>query len=226
MGSYLRHIPLAAACLSAAACAFTAAPARAAAICGEGMYAYAGFDGNAATRGVSATIEQAGPLHVRNGHVAGWAGIVSPDVHGWLQVGLSAMPNDTTSAIYYEFALPGHAPVYRIVRRHIDAGQPHRVAVLEQPRKPGWWVVWVDGVPASAPMFLAGSHGRWTAQVLGESWAGSTSGTCNGYSYAFNGVSLLGAPRVDRVADANYAVWRSSPTSFVAMSVNNPVTSS
>ena len=218
----LRHTLVAAALTAAAACAFSA-PANAAPTCGSGTYAYAGFDGTSASRGVSATIEQAGPLQVRSGHVAGWVGVVSPDASAWLQVGLSALTNDTTSAIYYEVAFPGKAPAYHVVRRFVGAGEPHRVAVLEQPWNPGWWVVWVDGEPVGEPMHLAGSDRRWTAQVLGESWAGATSGACNAYTYGFSGVSVLsagrrhaGARQLARVADPNYVVLRSSRSSFTA----------
>jgi hypothetical protein len=216
-----RVLPISAAVFAAAACACTASPARAAAICGNGTYAYAGFDGGTGSRGVSATISQAGPLEVRNGHVAGWIGVVDPRTDtAWLQVGLSALPTETTSEIYYEVALPGHAAVYHQLRTGVAAGEPHRFAVLELQGRPNWWRVWVDGKPATAPLHLRGSHGRWSAQVLGESWAGTASGTCNTYRYAFDGVSLLAAGgRMPAVHDRNYAVVRRSRTSFVATSL-------
>ena len=216
-----RHIPLAAALIAAAACAFSASPARAGTICGDGTYAYAGFDGGTGTRGVSATITQAGPLEVRNGHVAGWVGVVDPRTDAaWLQVGLSALPNETTSEIYYEVAFPGHEAVYHQLRSGVVAGERHRFAVLELTSRPNWWRVWVDGKPATAPLHLRGSHGRWSAQVLGESWAGNASGTCNTYRYSFDGVSLLaGGGRVPAFHDPNYAVLRRSQTSFVATSL-------
>jgi hypothetical protein len=223
-----RHIAMAAAVGAAAACALSA-PAHAAAICGNGIYAYAGFDGNSATRGVSATIAQAGPLQVRNGHVAGWIGVVEPNTSAaWLQVGLSALPGDTTSAIYYEVAFPGHAPSYHLLRSSVAPGERHRFAVLEVQHRPSWWRVWVDGKPATGPLYLRGSHDRWTAQVLGESWAGTTSGTCNSYAYGFSGVSLLASARgrVPTLASPNYAILHRSGASFVAASVGNVVAAS
>jgi hypothetical protein len=221
----LRHILVAAAAMAAAACAFTA-PARATAICGEGTYAYAGFDGRSVSRGVSATIDQAGPLQVVKGHVAGWVGVVDPNTTGWLQVGLSAMPNDTTSGIYYEVAFPGHAPVYHLLQSEVGQGEQHRFAVLELRSRPNWWRVWLDGKPATPPLHLRGSHDRWTSQVLGESWAGTASGLCNRYSYGFSNVSLLDAGvRLPSFDDPNYVVLRRSPSSFVASSIGNPVTS-
>jgi hypothetical protein len=222
-----RHILVAAAATAAAACAFTA-PAQASGICGEGTYAYAGFDSRSATSGVSATIDQAGPLQVVKGHVAGWVGVVDPNSAAWLQVGLSALPSDTTSGIYYEVAFPGHAPVYHQLRTGVGAGEPHRFAVLEVRNRPNWWRVWLDGKPATAPLHLRGSHGRWTSQVLGESWAGMASGACNRYSYSFSGVSLLASAggRLPSFADPNYVLLRRSSSSFVASSIGNPVTTS
>ncbi len=216
---------MAAALVAAAACAAPAPAARASATCGQGTYAYAGYDGRAAMAGVSATIEQAGPLAVHAGHVAGWIGVVdSRTGRAWLQVGLSAMPGQTTSAIYYEFSTPGGTPVYRQVEDGIAAGDPHSFAVVEQPWNPGWWVVWVDGRTAGAPLHLPGSHHRWTAQVLGESWAGARSGPCNAYSYAFDNVQLIRASgRLTPIsggleADPNYVVADRTHAGFVAAS--------
>jgi hypothetical protein len=217
---------MAAALIAAAACAFSASPARAAAICGDGTYAYAGFDGRSPSAGVSATIAQAGPLQVSRGHVAGWIGVVDEGTgSAWLQVGLSALANDTVSGIYYEVAFPGHAPVYHQLQATVTPGVPHRFAVLEVQRRPSWWRVWVDGKPATAPLHLRGSHHRWTAQALGESWAGTATGACNAYAYAFGSVSLLRSGRVPPVADPHYAVLLRSPASFVATSVGNPLSS-
>lgn len=213
--------------LAAAAAFLAAAPAKAAAVCGEGTYAYAGFALGSGSRGVSATIEQMGPLNVRAGHVAGWIGVVDPTSgSAWLQVGLSALPGNTTSQIYYEVAAPGQAPVYRDVRRFIATAEPHRFAVRELNRRPNWWRVWVDGRPVTAPIHLRGSHNRWTAQVLGESWAGTTSGACNGYAYSFSDVALFDA-RYRELAglggtahtDPEYAVTRYSRSSFLAASI-------
>ena len=201
-----------------------AGPATAAAVCGEGMYAYAGFDVPSATTAVRATIGQAGPLDVRAGHVAGWIGVVAPNTDDtWLQAGLSALPGDTTSQIYYELALPGRAPVYRDVRRFIGPSRPHRFGVLEIAGRPSWWRIWVDGQPVTAPIHLRGSHDRWTAEVLGESWAGTETGSCNVYSYAFTHVSLLpagsgrraGLPRA-ALDDPNYVVAHRTGSSFLA----------
>jgi hypothetical protein len=220
----VRHLSMAAAFTAAAACACTASPARATTTCGEGTYAYAGFAERTAMSGVSATIQQDGPLAVHAGHVAGWIGVVDPNTgDAWLQVGLSALPGQATSAIYYEVAAPGHDPVYHQVATGIAANEPHTFAVVEQPSAPDRWVVWVDGRPAGPPMHLAGSR-NWTAQVLGESWAGEQSGPCNAYSYGFAHVRLVSArgsavPIAGRpIANAYYTVTNRTRSGFVASS--------
>ena len=219
-----RHLWMAAALVAAAACAFTASPARAAAaaICGDGTYAYAGFDGQGATTGVSATIAQDGPLLVRNGHVAGWVGVVDERTGAaGLEVGMSALPNDTASGVYYEVAFPGTRPVYHRLATTVAPGVQHRFSVLELPKRPDWWRVWVDGKSVTAPLHLQGSHGLWRAKVLGESWAGNVSGVCNSYAYAFSGVSLLASDgRLPTIADPNYRVVRRSRASFLAASTD------
>jgi hypothetical protein len=218
-----RYPAAAATLIALAACAFSASPASAATICGEGMYSYAGFAGDTAMSGVSATIEQDGALAVHSGHVAGWIGVVDPSTDSsWLQVGLSALPGETTSAIYYEYAAPGHARVYRQVATGIAAGEPHTFAVVEQPAR-DTWVVTVDGRAVTPALRLPGSH-SWTAQVLGESWAGQQSGQCNAYSYGFAKVKLVStaghASGVSgrAIADPNYTVTGRTASGFVASS--------
>lgn len=219
-----RHLAMAACLVTAAACAATASPARATTVCGNGTYAYAGFAGGTVTRGVSATIQQEGPLSVHAGHVAGWIGVVDPGTDSaWLQVGLSALPGQTTSAIYVEYAEPGRSPVYRRLATGISVGDPHSFAVLEQPWARDQWVVWIDGSPVGPPLHLPGSH-RWTVQVLGESWAGRRTGACNAYSYGFANVELISAHgRASAlagrpIADPNYLVADRTTSGFVATS--------
>lgn len=224
MSQPFRHLALAASVVAAAACAFTASPARATVVCGDGTYAYAGFAAEAAMRGVSATIQQEGPLAVHAGHVAGWIGVVDPATDGaWLQVGLSALPGQTSSAIYVEYAEPGGSPVYRQLATGVSVGEPHTFALLEQPWARDEWIVWVDGNPVGPPLHLRGSR-HWTAQVLGESWAGRRSGACNAYSYGFADVRLIGAGGHTSglagraIADPNYTVADRTRSSFVASS--------
>jgi hypothetical protein len=212
--------------------ALSLTPPALAGSCGLGSYSYAGLGSRTATSGVSATITPTAASAVRDGHVAGWVGVggVGEGLHGtnaWIQIGLSSLPGDTTSRIYYEIARPGHKPLYREVRRDVPAGEAHRFVVLELQTKPGWWRAWLDGSPITAPIFLAGSHAHLTAQALGESWSGETGGSCNLYSYGFGHVALADSVnhawgpvrRFDLFQDGNYRFTRSSLTSFHAASI-------
>ena len=222
---------LAAACLAAAA---APSPSRAGS-CGAGSYSYAGVGSKVAASGVSATIRPTSAPNVRDGHVAGWIGVggVGQGPNGmdeWIQIGLTANAGDATSRIFYEVARPSRKPIYRELSHRVRVGERHRFAVVELASRPGWWRATVDGSPVGAPVFLAASHGRWTAQVVGESAGGSTSGACNLYAYSFGKVSVASARSgawgpvgpFQLFQDPSYRLVRSSPTSFVARSVKTP----
>jgi len=221
----------------AAACAFagTARAGVASAICGQGTYAYAGLGGREAASGVSATIVPTAAPIVRAGHVDGWVGVGGPGMgpngsDEWIQVGLTSVPNESQSSIYYEIVRPGHADVMRELRSVVQVDEVHRFAVRELAARPNWWRVWLDGKPASAPVYLPASHARWTAQAVGESWAGMSSGLCNAYAYGFSNVTFASARdgvwnafrRFQPFQSANYLLVRRSPTSFLARSVLAP----
>ncbi len=198
-----------------------AAPVHASPACGS--YAYAGVQTQRPVHGVSAAIMALQAPDVKDGHVAGWVGIASKNADGWIQVGLSALPGASTNDVYLEYAAPGRDPRYTVLRADVSVGERHRFAVSELASRPGWWQTSVDGSPAGSAVFLPGSHGRWRAQVLGESW-NDNSRACNAYSYGFNGVQLAAAPSLlwgplDRFTpfeDAGYALsWRSS-SDFIA----------
>ena len=114
--------------------------------------------------------------------------------------------------------------------RNVRVGEAHRFAVREVDGRANWWRVWLDGSPASAPVFLPGSHAKWTADAVGESWAGPTSGTCNAYAYAFHAVAVAspGASTwspflpLQRFQDRNYQLVRRSASSFLARSAVTP----
>lgn len=220
----------------AAACAL-AGPARAgAATCGEGTYAYAGIGGRTPASGVSATIAPTAVPSVRDGHVDGWVGVGGPGLgpngaDEWIQVGLTSVPNESLNTIYYEVVRPGHGDVTRELSRSVHVGEQHKFQVLEVAGRPNWWRVWLDGAPASAAIFLPASHDRWTAQAVGESWAGRSSGTCNAYGYAFSNVRAASAVQglvwspfrgIQRFQDANYVLVRRSASSFLAQSIVVP----
>jgi hypothetical protein len=185
--------------------------------------------------GVSATIAPTAAPSVRDGHVDGWVGVGGPGMgpngaDEWIQVGLTSVPSDPQNSIYYEIVRPGHRDVTRELRHNVRVGESHRFAVREVVGRPGWWRVWLDGSPASAPVFLPASHARWTAQAVGESWAGMTSGACNAYAYAFSNVAVASARggvwspflRIERFQDANYRLVRHSASSFLARSIAAP----
>jgi len=230
----LRLTAVAAATL-AAACAL-AVPSRAgAATCGEGTYAYAGMGSRTLVSGVAATIAPTAAPSVRDGHVDGWVGVggvgLGPNgTDEWIQIGFTSVPNDSLNRIYYEIQRPGHHVVYRELRRDIAVGEQHRFVVRELAARPNWWRAWLDGSPASAPVFLPASHDKWTAQAVGESWAGTTSGTCNAYAYSFGHVAFASArgnvwspfSSFQRYQDPNYRLVRRSATSFLARSVAAP----
>ena len=115
--------------------------------------------------------------------------------------------------------------VYVAVRPTVDPGRRFRVAVLEVPRRPHWWQVWVDGRPVSEPVKLPGSHGRWQPMAMSESWNRGVP-SCNGFAYRFSGVQVARRPGTGwqrlrnayRLADRGYRVAARTPTGFVARS--------
>lgn len=198
--------------------------------CHAATYSYAGLGSRVASRGIAATILPAAAPAVRDGHVAGWVGVggygVGPNgTDEWMQTGIIAFPGSAPE-IYYEVTRPGQQPVRTTIRPTVAVGARNRFAVLELARHPNWWSVWLDGRPASRPVFLPRSHGRLTAQVTGESYAGLSEGTCNAFSFAFKDVAFAKArsrswselDRFDLFQDPNYLLQRTSATSFVARS--------
>jgi hypothetical protein len=186
---------------SAVVAAVTAAAARS---CDGGSYVYAGLAGSARVSGVGAEITpEPDGFDVRAGHVAGWVGVGGPGEgpngsDEWLQVGFSAFPDWTGNDLYYEVARPGAAPRYARIRAGLASGEAVRVSVLEIHGRRDWWRVWVDGSPASEPIHLPRSDGRWRPIVTAESWDGGMP-TCNDFRYRFEAI---------RVADQPGGLWR------------------
>src|SRR5690242_3279195 len=192
----LRFLPL---LVGTFASSFALAFAPNAFACGKGGYSYAGVAAPSRAFGIGATITPLPAFNVMSGHVAGWVGVGGPrqgpgGTDEWLQVGFSGFPQLTGSNIYYELMLPNGQPTYHQVASNLPFGKPAHVAVLEMHRRPGYWRVWVNGSPASKPIFLTGSHGRWAPIATAESWDGGTGGTCNGFLYRFNQVSIARVP--------------------------------
>jgi hypothetical protein len=214
------------------ACAFAAAlasPPEAAALepCGnEAGYAYAGFQSANRGHGVRATLVSLGSPKVRNGHVAAWVGVggsgLGPNgTNQWLQVGLNAF-HGTGSNLYYEVTTGGAPPRYHEIAANVSPRLRHRVAVLEIGNRPNWWRVWLNGKPASPPIHLAGSSGRFEPIATAETWNGG-SRVCNGFAYRFEGLAVAAARggswerfvQAHRFEDRGYRVT-SSASSFVA----------
>jgi hypothetical protein len=167
--------------------------------CGNGGYAYAGIASSTHTFGISASITPLPAFSVVSGHVAGWVGVGGPHqgpngADEWLQAGYSNFPWADGSSLYYELMLPNGRPVYHEIATGLPSGREQRLAVLEIKRRPDWWRVWLNGSPASAPILLPGSHGRWAGTATAESWDGGTGGACNGFLYRFDKVQLAQAP--------------------------------
>ena len=167
--------------------------------CGNGGYSYAGVGAPAHAYGIGASITPLPAFNVLSGHVAGWVGVGGPGQgpggkDEWLQVGFSGFPDTDGSSIYYELTLPGRFPTYHQVATNLPVGKAARVAVLEMHMRPNIWRVWVNGAPISAPILLPGSHARWSPIATAESWDGGTGGSCNGFLYRFNRVSIAHAP--------------------------------
>jgi hypothetical protein len=106
----------------------------------------------------------------------------------WLQVGLASMPGWGT-VLYAEVTRPDKAPEFRLLEENIKVGDSRRVAVLEMARRPGWWRIWVDGVPVGESVHLPGSTERWAPIATAESWNGGEP-SCNRFAFRFERVSV------------------------------------
>lgn len=182
--------------LLATVAVLVAAPSAAA--CGKGGYSYAGVAAAGHAFGISASLTPLADFSIAAGHTAGWVGVGGPrqGPHGtdeWLQVGFNAIGGIGGPNLYYEAVRAGGSPTYHQIAANLPTGRPAHVAVLEMHARPEWWRVWVNGSPASKPIHLAGSHGRWAPIATAESWDGG-SGTCNPFLYRFHGISVATAP--------------------------------
>jgi len=167
--------------------------------CGNGGYTYAGVASPSRAFGIGAVITPLPAFNVMSGHVAGWVGVGGPrqgpnGTDEWLQVGFSGFPSLVGSDLYYELTLPNGAPTYHQVAADLPFGHSARVAVLEMHSRPNYWRVWVNGSPASQPIHMPASHGRWAPIATAESWDGGSGGSCNGFLYRFHRVSIARAP--------------------------------
>ena len=220
--------------LAALACALaagsmTASPGVSGGGCGPRGYSYAGLARASSGYGVAASLSAVGQPLVQRGHVAAWVGVGGPGqgpngTDEWLQAGLNRAVG-STSKLYYEIARPGLSVHYVELAANVPAGSRHSVAVLEMSRKRGVWRVWLDGRPASPPIYLRGSHGRLSPMAIAENWDAGTP-ACNRYEYSFRHVAVAATPGgswqpfagAELMQDPGYRVTRSGDEGFVAAS--------
>jgi hypothetical protein len=97
--------------------------------------------------------------------------------------------------MYYELTLPGRPATYHELATGLPSGKPAQVAVLEMKGRPDFWRVWLNDRPASPPIHMPGSHGRWAPIATAESWDGAAGdGACNSFLYRFQEVSIATLP--------------------------------
>jgi hypothetical protein len=164
---------------------------------GKSGYTYAGHQASGLGHGVRATITLTRPAEVAAGHVASWVGVGGPGQganggDAWIQAGVATVPEMGTM-IYAEVTREGRSPEFIQLESGVPVGRSHKLAVLEMAARPGWWRVWVDGQPATGPVHLRGSSGRWSPIATAESWNGGQA-ACNSFSYRFEGVSVSDGP--------------------------------
>lgn len=156
-------------------------------------YTYAGHQSSVAGHGVRATITPTRSLNVAAGHVAGWVGVGGPGQgangeDAWLQVGLASVEG-TAPYLYAEVVRGGRQPQLMLLDPNLRAGVSREVAVLEMSSRPGSWRVWVDGRPATKPIRIRGSSGRWAPIATAESYNGGEA-ACNRFAFRFERVSV------------------------------------
>ena len=186
--------------LAVLACAvvFGVSSSAEAATCGSNRYSYAGLAAPMHAFGIGTTVTPLAAFTISTGHVAGWVGVGGPGqgpngTDEWIQVGFSAFPSWEGNDLYFEVARPGRPPRYSRLRANVASGQQARVAVLEMRNRRDWWRVWLDGSPASAPIHLPQSTGRWRPVVTAESWDAGQS-VCNDFGYRFDRLRVAHRP--------------------------------
>jgi hypothetical protein len=181
--------------LTVASLAWCSRPeAAAAGGCGVAGYAYAGVQDARTAHGIRATLVTLAQPNVAAGHVAAWVGVGGRELgpggtDAWIQVGISAF-EDGVSNLYYEVTRPTVGPRYTELVRGVPVGSRYRVAVLEVAGRPDWWRVWLNGAPASEPVRLPQSSGRWRPTATAEAWGGERR-ACNRFAYRFEHVGVL-----------------------------------
>jgi hypothetical protein len=160
---------------------------------GHNGYTYAGHQAADQGHGVRATITLTRAAEVAAGHVASWVGVGGPGQganggDAWIQAGVASIPG-MGSLLYAEVTRAGRSPQFILLEQDVPVGRSHKLAVLEMAARPSHWRVWVDGRPATRPVQIRGSSGRWAPIATAESWNGGQA-ACNRFAYRFEGVSV------------------------------------
>jgi hypothetical protein len=160
-------------------------------VAGNGGYTYAGYQASGSAHGVRATITATSPLEAQSGHVAGWVGVGGPGQgaggeDAWIQVGI-ASAFGTEPFLYAEVTRAGRYPRFIPLDPEVGVGETRHVAVLEVAGRPDWWRVWVDRRPATKPVKIRGSSGRWAPIATAESFTGGKV-ACNSFAFRFEHV--------------------------------------
>lgn len=156
-------------------------------------YSYAGHQSTYTGHGVRATIQLTRTPEIEAGHVAGWIGVGGPGQganggDAWIQAGIASWPG-MEPMVYAEITQEGRDPEFIALDEGVQVGESHKLAVLEMAGRKGWWRIWLDGEPATAPVRLRGSSGRWAPIATAESWNGQ-SAACNAFGFRFERVSV------------------------------------
>lgn len=202
--------------------------------CGLRGYAYAGLQSDRRAFGVTATLTALADPLVERGHVAAWVGVGAPGegpngTNEWLQVGLNRIAG-RDAKVYYEVAQSSGVR-YVELGTDVSAGRRVDVAVLGMAGRQDVWRVWVDGRPASKPIYLPRSQGRLTPMAIAENWDGGVP-ACNRYRYRFRDISLAGRPggswtpfrtaQAEVMQDAGYRILPTPTGGFVAVTTPPP----
>jgi len=187
-----------AAALALALAGLTTSTAGAAArSCGARGYAYAGVMAQGGVYGVSANVAALARPLVERGHVAAWVGVGAPGqgpggTDEWLQIGLNMIAGNAAK-LYYEVAAPANGIRYFELASNVPAGRHYDIEVLEMHGRRDTWRVWLNGSPASPPIWLPGSHARLTPMAIAENFDGGAP-SCNRYEYSFRRLELASSP--------------------------------
>ncbi len=171
----------------------TAAEAMANCWNGPGVYNYAGVKDKETPDGFGATITETASPDVSDGHVAGWIGFGAEGLgpggtNEWLQAGIERTAGQPVSQLYYEIALPHHAPVHTFLgQAALDSPETFQFTRLSV--KPEEWVLSVNGRRRGPVFKMTAGHQPWRVDFMGESWRHYTVG-CNSFEYKYKNMTV------------------------------------